>query len=131
YPEAAARALAAYAADDWEAPKGLYGQFASCYVLHRILWGGSARFVMSERSLRFRFRRASDVVAPPDLREEAYPHLWDASPRAYLRILAAGRLPEVQAFGVRAIETRHPRLLQEANHAEVLAMLAAPYEPTV
>lgn len=131
YPAAAAEALVAYTPGDSEVPQGLFGQFASCYLLNRILWGTSPRLVLSEWSLRFRFRSSQDTQPPAQTREEAYPQLWDAHPRAYLRILGAAQLPEVQAFAVRAVETRHPEVLRSASHAEVLAFLQAPYEPTL
>ncbi len=131
YSRAAAEALLAYGPQDGETPRGLYGQFASCYLLNRILWGGGQRFELSERSLRFRFRGSEEVQPPAHVREEAYPHLWDAQPRAYLRILGAARLVEAHAFAVQAVESRHPHVLHQASPAEILAFLQAPYEPTV
>ncbi len=132
YAQAAAEALIDYAPDDAENPRGLHGRFAGCYLLNRILWGASSRLILKDRSLRFRFRTAADVAPPTaTFREEPYPHLWDAHPRAYLRLLAHARLPEVHAFAVQAIESRHPALLGEADHGAIVAMLGAPHEATV
>jgi hypothetical protein len=131
YPAAAAEALVAYTPEDLDEPQGLYGSLARCYLLQRILWGAGKRLVLSERSLRFRFQSAQDTQPPAQVREEPYPHLWDARPSAYLRILGAAQLPEVQAFAVRAVESRHPEVLYQASHTQILALLQAPYEPTV
>jgi hypothetical protein len=67
------------------------------------------------------------------IREEAYPALWDAEPRAYLRVLGAAKLPEAHAFGVRALRVQRVKeaVLYTADNEEVLALLHAPYEPTV
>ena len=65
------------------------------------------------------------------MREESYPELWDQQPRAYLRLLAAARLPEVHAFANKAIEQRHPNLLQEAAPEDLVRMLEAPFEATL
>lgn len=130
YTEAAARVLAAYAPEDAEDPQGFYGEFAGCYALNRILWGQSTRLMLNERNLRFRFRSATDAVVPEQAREEPYQALWDAYPHGYLVLLSTAKLPDVHAFAVRAI-ARHPNLLHQATHAEVVALLQAPYEPTV
>lgn len=130
YADAAASVLIAYTPEDTSKPKKLMGQFADCYLLTKILWGGGGRFVLSERTLRSRFRSPKDVTQPVDQREEAYPHLWDASPRAYLRLLGAAQLPEVQAFAIRAVEKRHLQVLHDAPSEEILLLLSAPFEPT-
>jgi hypothetical protein len=131
YAHAAAEALIHYTPEDAQDPQGLTGQFASCYLLHRILWGSSNRFTLSSRTLTFRFRSPKTIKTPPDIREEAFPHLWDAQPRSYLRVLGAARLPEAHAFAVRAIQKDHRGVLEAASLAEILPLLQAPYEPTV
>ncbi len=132
YAPAAAEALVAYLPDDAEEPEGLRGEFARCYLLHRILWGGSPRFTLDNRRLTFRFRDAKAAAKPqPWDREEAFPELWDASPTAYLRVLGAARLPEAHVFAARAIGGPHRAVLQAARIDEILPMLRAPYAPTV
>lgn len=123
YAAAAAEAMIHYT-DEYLHKHGTH----TCYLLHQILLGRSKRFSFEARRLRFRVRSHKK---PPGVREEQLPELWDAHPRAYLRLLAAGRSSEVQAFAVEAIKNRHPQLMREAADAEILAMLGAPHEPTV
>jgi HEAT repeat protein len=131
YAPAAAEALVAYTPEDAEEPEGLRGEFARCYLLHRILWGGGGRFVLDDRRLTFRFRDAKSTQARHAVREESFPHLWDAQPSAYLRVLSAAPLPEAHIFAARAVAGPHRRVLEEAEPGTVLRLLRAPYEPTV
>ncbi|MBY0522112.1 MAG: HEAT repeat domain-containing protein [Gemmataceae bacterium] len=133
YALAAAEAIVAYKPDDEQEPKGLYGAFASCYLLHRIVWGKSSRFHLDDRRLKFRFRDAKHIKAPADTREEAFPELWDRHPHAFLRVLGGSTLLEVQTFAVHSfLKTgKHQETLAAAPVEAILALLQAPYEPTV
>jgi hypothetical protein len=133
YPYAAAAAIIPYSPKDAEKAQDLLGPYASCYLLHRVAFGESKRFVLDNWRLAFRYANARAMRSIPDNREEKYPELWDAEPRAYLRVLGAARLPEAHVFAVQALSTERLRLavLQTADHEEVLALLHAPYEPTV
>jgi HEAT repeat protein len=131
YAPAAAEALVAYTSDDAEEPEGLRGAFARCYLLHRILWGAGGRFVLDDRRLTFRFRDAKSTLPRLSVREEAFSHLWDARPSAYLRVLSAAPLPEAHVFAARAVAGPHRRVLEEADPGTVLRLLRAQYEPTV
>ena len=104
YAHAAAEVLVAYTPEDAEEPEGLRGEFARCYLLHRILWGASERFRLDDRRLTFRFRDADSTQPPAGVREEAFPDLWDAEPTAYLprpRGRAAARGPRLRRAGRR------------------------------
>ena len=131
YAPAAAEVLVAYTPEDAEEPEGLRGEFARCYLLHRILWGASPRFALDDRRVTFRYRDTLASTHRPDVREEAFPHLWDAQPAAYLRVLSAARLPEAHVFAARAVAGPHRRVLEEAGAGTILQLLRAPYEPTV
>ncbi|HEY3325079.1 MAG TPA: hypothetical protein VGP72_31790 [Planctomycetota bacterium] len=131
YPMAAAEALIQYGDLDATQPTGKLGAFAGCYLLNRLLWGNSKRFKLRKRSLRFQLLNSKQAKAPEGVREEAYPELWDAEPRAYLRLLAAAKLAEVQEFAYRAICQRHAGLLGRIELAELTALLDSPYEPMV
>lgn len=130
YAHAAAEVLVHYTHDDEDAPSGRYGTYARAHLLHRILWGSSARHELT-RDLRFRLRSSKLASAPPGAREEAFPALWDAEPRAYVRLLAAARLPVVHELALAAVRRGHASVVEGASHAEVAAMLAAPHPPTV
>ncbi|WP_394839082.1 hypothetical protein LVJ94_19525 [Pendulispora rubella] len=131
YVVAAAEALIPYSPQDQEVPVGLYGGYSASYLLNRILFGASARHTVDGRTLRTRIKKANLVNAKAGIREEAHPTLWDLHPEGYVRLLSAARLPLVHAFAVAAIQRAHREALERASHADVAAMLAAPYEPTV
>jgi hypothetical protein len=126
YAHAAAEALIHYNPGD--ARGGV--DVTSCYLLNRILWGESERIGFQARTMRF-YLTGRSARSRANVREEAFPELWDAQPRAYLRVLEAARLPDAHIFAVQALQGPHRKVLQEASLTEVLALLQAPYEPTV
>jgi len=130
YAAAAAEAVVHYTPGDSTDPKGLYGSWANAHVLYRVLWGASTRFTVDGRSLKARFKSSKVTQPQPGVREEANPELWDAVPRAYLRLLAAGKILEVHALGHAGLK-RHPKLMEGATPAELDGMLQAPHEQTV
>jgi hypothetical protein len=127
----AVEAIVHYVPQDEDPPEGDFGAYSRCYLLHRVLWGGSSRYELRHGALRFRLRPGASPQAPAGVREEAFPDLWDAQPRAYLRLLAASRLIVVQEHALTAIVDRHPGVVEAATHAEIVALLGAPFEPTV
>jgi hypothetical protein len=131
YTLAAAEALIPYTEDDAQVPVFRSGRFADCYLLHRILFDESERFVLDDRRLRFLFVTAKQTQTPAGVREESYPELWDQYPHAYLRLLSAAKLLYVHRWALTAIERSHPDLLQEATPDELLGMLSAPHQETV
>jgi hypothetical protein len=133
YPYAAAEALVPYNPNDAEPSNDLYGPLASCYLLNRIINGNSQRLILDEYRLLFRYANLRAMKPPTAVREEAYPELWDAEPRAYLRVLGGARLPEAHVFAVRALSSQRMKeaVLMTADHEEIIAFLSAPYEPTV
>lgn len=133
YPFAAAEAIIPYVPQDAEPARGLYGPYASCYVLNRVIHGGSQRFHLDDRRLLFRFANMRATQPPTNVREEAYVELWDAEPRAYLRVLGAAQLADAHVFAVRALSVQRMKeaVLMTADNAEIIALLRAPYEPTV
>jgi hypothetical protein len=131
YALAAAEALVHYTHDDEVEPRGAYGAYSRAYLLFRILWGKSKRYELAGRKLRFRLKSGASVIAPKDIREEAFPELWDARPQMYLRVLGAGQLPVVHEFALAAVRRAHMGVVRAASHGEILALVAAPYPPTV
>jgi hypothetical protein len=131
YAYAAAEAIVHYDATDESEPDGDFGAYARCYLLHRVLWDGGSRYELLDSSLRFRRKQGAPVETPKGVREETFPELWDAQPRAYLRLLGGSRLIVVQEFALRAVSERHGDVLRSASHEEIVALLSANYEPTV
>jgi hypothetical protein len=131
YPYAAAEAVIAYQPEDRLAPKGAYDEWSSAYLYNRVVRGDSIRWEFMPRTMKFRLRALKkNQSPPPDAREESYRELWDAQPRAFLRVLAASKIVETHAFAERGVKA-HPDVMKHATPAELLAMLGAPYEPTV
>jgi hypothetical protein len=125
YADVAAEVLVHYGPEDLRAPKGRLGRFAECYLLARILFGGGTRYAFDSRRLRARYASAAAAKEPPShVREEAHPELWDARPRAYLRIASAARLPEVLDFAARGL-ARHPDAVKDAGSKVLLGLLGA------
>ncbi len=122
YTEAAAEAVVPYVVQDGRQPRGLYGQFSDCYLLHRVLLNGSSRFSYDDRRMRFRFRNALSHQTPDQTREEAFPHLWDRYPKPYLRVLGAASLELAQTFA-RDGFARHGDLLTTASNDELIRLL--------
>ena len=130
YAPTAAEAIIHYHPSNARPARGFYGAWASAYLLHRVLWGKSARFVYSARSVKFRFKSTQAVEAPAGVREEPFGEHWDARPLAYLRLLVAAKLADVHRFAHGGLQ-RHPQIIEKATNEDVRRMLEAPYEPTV
>lgn len=130
YARSAAEVLVHYRPADSGAVSSLFGPFASCHLLHRILWGESSRFAEVRSSLAYRYR-GKPSSAPNGIREETFPELWDAEPAAYVRLLAAAKLREVHDFALAGIRRAHPAAVEHASAADVVAFLSAPHEETV
>ncbi|MBI5513231.1 MAG: hypothetical protein HY909_05645 [Deltaproteobacteria bacterium] len=106
-------------------------EWSGCHLLHRILWGASKRFAIDDRSLRFRYATKTASFTADPSEELAFAALWDRSPGAFLRLAAAGRLRVLHELAVRALSGPHRGTLEGAPHEAVVAMLGAPFEPTV
>ena len=131
YAPAAAEVLIAYTPDDAEEPTGLRGAFARCYLLHRILWGASGRFVLDDRRLTFRFRNAAvDQPSPRRPRGGVPAPLGRPArrlPARPVRRTAAGG-PRLRRAGRRGAAPEGARRGRPEHRP---ATPAAPYEPTV
>ncbi|MCC7073209.1 MAG: hypothetical protein IT383_17950 [Deltaproteobacteria bacterium] len=123
YALAAAACLAPYTDGD-DVLKGPVAATGRSYLLHRILFDRSARYLFNARSLSFRVKPKAPPPAP-GTREEAFPELWDLAPRAYVRVLGGARHTLAQRFAYDAVTRRAPHALQAASHAEVVALLGS------
>ncbi len=126
-PEQYALAAAAFLAPYSDADDVLKGPVAATgrsYLLHRILFDRSARYVFNPRAMTFRVKPKATVAAA-GTREEAFPELWDLVPRAYVRVLGAARHTLAQRFAYDAVTRRVPQAMTAASHAEVGALLGS------
>lgn len=128
YAFAAAEFLCAWRVEDRKSPGPTDDGFSRAYTFNQVFRGGDAsRYFLNPRSLRWRpvrtgpARRGSTQIG----RTERFASLWDATPRAYLRVLADANIPEVLAWALEAVSQRHPTVLAEAALAEVLALVGA------
>lgn len=131
YAAVAAEVLVRYRKHDETVPRGDFGSYARCHLLHRLLWGGGTRYEFLRATLRHRRRPGSSNSLSPGTREEAFPALWDLAPRAYLRVLATAELPVVLSWAQEAVASRHPDLLTQASAAELAALLGSVHPPAV
>jgi hypothetical protein len=126
YALAAAEAVVPYVDGD-DVMKGNSPSTGRSYLLHRVILGGTERYVFDGRQMRFKTKagakgKATAVTTTPGMREEAYPELWDRTPRAYVRLLGAAKHSLVQKFALDGI-LRHPEALASASHAECAALI--------
>ncbi len=132
YAPVAAEVLAVWQPEDREKPRGQFDEWSRAYVFNKVLRGQSAKIECVPRNLRFRIPfNAARIAVPAGARAESYPECWDATPAAYLTVLAKAKVIETQAFAEKAVRARHLDALAQAPHTTVLAMLSAPYDGTV
>ncbi len=130
YAAAAAEAIIPYTPQEAAGRTRATG-FAGLYLLHRVLLDKSTRFHFAGREMRFRLKSAKLNKVTPSTHEEAFEELWEARPRAYLRVLTAAKLVDAHEFALRGLMPKHHAVVRAADDAEIIALLDAPYEPTV
>ncbi len=130
YPFAAAHILAeAHPEDRSPSKRTNTDGWQRRFVFNHVFRGGNARYSVHPRSLSWQVAplRKGQKTPGPEARTESFPELWDASPRAFLVVLARAQVPEVLDWAFAAVRARGASLLDEAPHADLIAMLAAPH----
>ncbi len=133
YVAMASAMLLAYSDDDAQPPQQgydtWYDRFARYHAFNDTLFGQSPRY---ERAHHFRATwkckgryRPGDPTPP--VREERYPHLWDAAPDAVWRLVRAGRATPVIEFATKAL--RANRAFVDALADDALADVLATGHP--
>ncbi|CAM2064423.1 hypothetical protein SCOR_03580 [Sulfidibacter corallicola] len=82
-------------------------RFAACFLMNQVIYGRSPRYRRPPGRLHWRCR--GDWVpgdAPPDVREEAFPELWDQRPDLLRMLLLRGRCHRVHQFAAKALADR-------------------------
>lgn len=105
--------------------------YANYWPFNHILYENSPRYLRKPNSSGWRCRppyRPGDPA--PDLREEAFPRLWEQRPDALLRLLAESECRPVHEFAVKALRDC-PRFCAELPVETVIMLLNRPYEATV
>lgn len=129
YATAAAWCIAPYVNEDEVVPVKRLPGMGRSYLLCRVLFGASSRFVVDGRTLRTLWKGPKAVAPVPGQREEAFAALWDRddSAAAYVVVLARAHHRLAVRFAVDAI-TRRPAILQLASTPDLARMLASPNE---
>lgn len=106
----------------------IWDEYGGYCAFSHVLFDGSPRYESARSSMRFRGQWRPGMPAP-EVREEAFPALWDRTPGALLHVLDESRCALVHAFAARALEAQKTFLAR--LDADALAMLLlAPYDVT-
>jgi hypothetical protein len=104
-------------------------RFGTYYVLNRILYRNSPRYAATRGNLFICKGRYKPGDPIPNVREEAFPALWDRAPEALLRLALAARCTPVHEFAARALRA-NPDFCRGLDLAAVKRLAASPFEPT-
>ncbi len=107
-----------------------YDSYAKYNVLNYMLFANSPRYELRKKA------EAWSCVHPyrpgskgPNVREEAFPELWDKAPHTLVSLLAGSRCGPVHEFAVKAFRTI-PDYETFVSIENIISMLGLPYEVT-
>ena len=104
--------------------------FAGYINLNHILYENSPRYELKQNSIAWRCRDAyKPGDAEPDVREEAFPSLWEQQPSELLRLLLESNCRPVHHFAVKALRAC-PQFGAELDESTIIRLLNKPYEVT-
>jgi hypothetical protein len=130
YVRLAAGVLLPFTDADAEEPTPRRNQVYQCryWAYNQILYRNSPRY--QEGAGAFVCRRSYEAGTPEAaLREEAYPHLWQAQPEAVLHLLEGSRCGAVHRFGVKVLRAC-PDFCRRLPVPGLVRLLETPYEVT-
>lgn len=108
---------------DWDA-------YASYIPFNHILYNNSPRYVLMPNSKAWRCREGYKPGEPePEVREEAFPELWEQRPDALLRLLLESNCKPVHQFAAKALRVCQ-KFCVEINIDTVIQLINKPYEAT-
>ena len=118
---------------DWRNPlvKEIYWDKFSPYLLfNQILYRNSPRYEYKTGSGGFRLRENYKIGdEAPDVREEAFPELWEEQPAALLHLLAKSVCLPIHEFAVKALKDC-PDFLEKLDTDAIIMLLSRPYQIT-
>ncbi|MEG4320569.1 MULTISPECIES: WGR domain-containing protein [unclassified Microcoleus] len=104
--------------------------FAGYLTFNRILYENSPRYAYFTNSQAWRCREGYKPGDPePEVREEAFPELWEQYPDALLQLLLASNCRPVHHFAVKALKAC-PQFLAGIDADTAIKLIAVPYEVT-
>jgi hypothetical protein len=114
----------------YESSRTVWDAYASYWTFNQILYGNSPRYELQPGTTNWRCKvgfRPGDAL--PQVREEAFPQLWQQQPAALMRLLCESNCQPVHEFAVKAIASC-PEFCQELSLAVLQQLLARPYVVT-
>lgn len=101
--------------------------YAGYLTFNHILYENSSRYVLLPNSNGWRCREGYKAGDPePEMREEAFPQLWENHPDALLRLLLESNCYPVHSFAVKAIQ-KCPQFCQEIDINTIIKLVNKPY----
>ncbi len=119
--------------NDWREKKTIEAQwdtYAPYHAFNHILYTNSPRYHRIGNSKAWRCRptyKAGDAV--PDVREEAFPQLWEKRPEGLLHLIAESCCRPVIEFATRALHACE-EFCKKLDVETILMILERPYEET-
>ncbi len=105
--------------------------YAGYLTLNHILYSNSPRYVLMPNSTAWRCRDGYKPGDPePEVREEAFPELWEQNPTVLVRLLLESNCRIVHHFAVKALRACPQAFCNELNLDTVIKLVSAPYEVT-
>lgn len=104
--------------------------YASYWAFNHILYANSPRYFHQAGSAAWRCRPGYQLGAPePEVREEAYPELWERMPVGLLHLISESQCQPVQHFAVKALRACR-EFCAELDRESILMILSRPYVAT-
>ena len=99
--------------------------------MNHILYSNSSRYVLTLNSKAWRYREGYKPDDPePEVREEAFPELWEQNPTALLRLLLESNCCIVHHFAVKALRACLHPFCDELDLNTLIQLVSAPYDVT-
>lgn len=134
YKDADAQTPIVSSSYDWRTRKSTtvaWDKFGSFLSFNAVLYANSPRYCLKPSSTVWRCVEPYRPGQPaPTIREEAFPHLWDARPEGLLHLLAESECREVHEFAVKAVRA-NPHLIAQLDVDVVRMLVSRPYDITV
>jgi predicted DNA-binding WGR domain protein len=104
--------------------------FAGYLTFNRILYENSPRYAYFTNSQAWRCKEGYQPGDPePEVREEAFPELWEQNPDRLLQLLLESNCRPVHHFAVKALKAC-PQFLAEIEVSTIVKIIDRPYEVT-
>jgi predicted DNA-binding WGR domain protein len=108
---------------DWDA-------FAGYLTFNHILYENSPRYIYLQNTEAWRCREGYKPGDPePEVREEAFPELWQQNPDRLLQLLLESNCHPVHHFAVKALKSC-PQFLAEIDVSTIVKIIDRPYAVT-